>query len=182
MIFGGRQKTTGKVEARLKNTLAWIVDLGTLNVIDVKEWVMNVPKVTVVVLTYNRSNLLKICLESVLNQDYDDFRVIVSDNASTDATKSVIRSMANPKIRYVRHPYNIGQHRNWNFAIETNTSPYLCIFHDDDVMKPGFIRRLVQALDKHASAGIAVSCVNILISTGYHWSTWTILATYRRWN
>jgi glycosyltransferase involved in cell wall biosynthesis len=101
--------------------------------------------------------LLKISLESVLTQDYADFRVIVLDNASTDNTEEVVRSFADARLAYVRNETNIGLFRNWNRAIEINKSPYLTILQDDDAMLPGFIRESVRALDEHPSAAFSVT-------------------------
>lgn len=112
---------------------------------------MSEAKVTVAIPTYNRAWLLKASLESVLAQDYSDFRIVVLDNASDDDTEAVVRSFADrdQRVTYVRNETNIGMLRNWNRAIDVNSSPYLSIFHDDDVMLPGFIRESVLALDKH---------------------------------
>jgi glycosyltransferase involved in cell wall biosynthesis len=115
------------------------------------------PKVTVAVPTYNRSGLLKISLESVLTQDYADFRVIVLDNASTDDSEAVVRSFADARLTYVRNETNLGLFRNWNRAIAINESPYLTILQDDDAMLPGFIRESVRALDEHAGAAFSVT-------------------------
>lgn len=111
-------------------------------------------KVTVAIPTYNRAQLLKVSLESVLAQDYPDFRVVVLDNASSDDTEAVVRSLADRdrRVTYIRNETNIGMLRNLNRAIEVNSSPYFNIFHDDDVMLPGFIRESVLSLDKHPSA------------------------------
>ena len=113
-------------------------------------------KVTIAVPTLNRSSLLKACLSSILTQDYQNFNVIVLDNASTDDTQDVVASFADPRIAYIGCEENIGQLLNWNRAIDLNSSPYLNIFHDDDVMLPGFISSSVRILDDNP--GIAMSC------------------------
>jgi glycosyltransferase involved in cell wall biosynthesis len=113
-------------------------------------------QVTVAVPTLNRSSLLKACMASILTQDYQNFNVIVLDNASTDDTQDIVASFADPRLTYVGCQENIGQVLNWNRAIELNLSPYLNIFHDDDVMLPGFISSSAQLLDENSSA--AISC------------------------
>ena len=112
-------------------------------------------KVTIAVPTLNRSSLLKACLTSILTQDYQNFNVIVLDNASTDDTQDVVASFADPRLTYIGCKENIGQLLNWNRAIDINSSPYLNIFHDDDVMLPGFISSSVRILDDNP--GIAMS-------------------------
>jgi hypothetical protein len=112
-------------------------------------------KVTIAIPTYNRSELLKISLKSVLVQDYSDFQVLILDNASTDDTAAVVRSFADSRITYVRSETSIGAFRNWSRAVELNASPYLSILSDDDILLPGFIRESVLALDNHPSAALS---------------------------
>ena len=123
-------------------------------------------KVTIAIPTYNRSELLKASLEGVLAQDYADFQVIVLDNASTDDTEAVVRSFADSRITYARSETNIGAFRNWNRAIEINSSPYLSILSDDDVLLPGFIRESVLALDNHPHAAFSAAQVDFIDING----------------
>ncbi|HYX13595.1 MAG TPA: glycosyltransferase family A protein [Nostoc sp.] len=113
-------------------------------------------KVTIAIPTYNRSNLLKTSLQSALAQDYPDFQVIVLDNASDDDTEAVVGSFADSRIVYVRNEVNIGIFGNWQRSVELNTSPYLSILSDDDVLLPNFIHESVLALDNHPHAGLSV--------------------------
>lgn len=112
-------------------------------------------KVTIAIPTYNRSELLKVSLKSVLVQDYPDFQVLILDNASTDDTEAVVRSFTDSRITYTRSETNIGAFRNWSRAIELNASPYLSILSDDDILLPGFIRESVLALDNHSYAALS---------------------------
>lgn len=116
---------------------------------------MTVPRITVAVLTFNRAKLLRICLESILAQDFDYFRVVVFDNASTDDTQEVVRSFDDARVNYAGSETNIGQLMNWNRAIRENRSEFLNIFHDDDVMLPGFLRESEAMLDKYPGAGMS---------------------------
>jgi glycosyltransferase involved in cell wall biosynthesis len=120
---------------------------------------MTTPKLSVYLLTYNRPDLLKIALESILLQDCDDFAVTVLDNASTDHTPDVVASYArkDPRVHYSRNPHNIGIMRNWNRAFELNTSKYISVYHDDDVMLPGYLSATVKALDDHPTAGFVLT-------------------------
>lgn len=114
-------------------------------------------KVTIAIPTYNRSEFLKASLQSVLGQDYSDFQVLVLDNASTDDTEAVVRSFTDSRITYVRNETNIGMFRNCNRAIELNSSPYLSILGDDDLLLPNFIHTSALALDDHPQAGLSVA-------------------------
>lgn len=62
------------------------------------------PKVSVIVPTFNRAALLKETIASILVQSFPDFELIVVDNESTDETESVVHSFRDERIRYFRHP------------------------------------------------------------------------------
>ncbi len=129
---------------------------------------MSVPKFSVIVPTYNRAGLLKLALESIHAQDYDDFGVIVLDNASTDDTPQLMQTITahDPRVTHVRHPQNIGLWRNWNLAFELNRSPYISTFHDDDIMLSGFLRETANVLDQHPSVGSVLVQVEYIDQSG----------------
>jgi glycosyltransferase involved in cell wall biosynthesis len=116
-------------------------------------------KVMIVIPTYNRSRLLKGCLESILTQDYTDFQIVVLDNASTDQTEAVVSSFKDPRISFIRNETNIGLFGNWNRALEINTRPYLTIVPDDDLVSAKFIGNSVEALDMYPSAAFSAGIV-----------------------
>jgi len=130
------------------------------------------PKVTVAIPTYNRSKLLKEAIASVLAQDYPDFRVMVVDNASPDDTEAVVRSFADRRVTYIRNERNIGCMPNWNRAIELNSSPYFCLFSDDDVMLAGFLRESAMILDGHPRVAFSFTPVRYVdinrVALGIH--------------
>jgi glycosyltransferase involved in cell wall biosynthesis len=119
---------------------------------------MHEPKVTVALLTRNRPQLLRIALASVLAQREVELDVVVLDNASTDDTPDVVRSFQDPRITYLRHEHDIGIIRNWNRGIAeaTDRSPFVSIFHDDDVMLDGFLAESARGLLTHPSAGMSL--------------------------
>ncbi|KAB8335200.1 glycosyltransferase family 2 protein [Scytonema tolypothrichoides VB-61278] len=123
-------------------------------------------KVTIAIPTYNRSKLLKTSLKSALAQDYSDFQVLVLDNASSDDTEAVVRSFSDSRITYVRNDANIGIFGNWQRAIEINSSPYLSILSDDDIVQPNFIRESVLALDNHPNAGLSAALAEFIDTEG----------------
>ncbi|HBH61299.1 MAG TPA: family 2 glycosyl transferase [Nitrospiraceae bacterium] len=112
-------------------------------------------KVTIAIPTYNRSGLLKTALKSALDQEYNDYNILVLDNASTDDTEDVVRSFTDSRITYVRNNKNIGLVRNWNRTIKLNTSLYLNILQDDDIMLPGFIRESITVLEENPKAAFS---------------------------
>jgi glycosyltransferase involved in cell wall biosynthesis len=123
-------------------------------------------KLTVAIPTFNRAGLLKESLASVLAQDYDDFQVVVLDNASTDDTPAVVHSFKDSRVSYRRNRENIGSWRNWNRALELNQSPCLGIFHDDDLMQQGFLRESMAALEASPDAGFSFCLCDYIDNEG----------------
>jgi glycosyltransferase involved in cell wall biosynthesis len=113
------------------------------------------PLVTIAIPTYNRAELLANSIQSALEQDFNDIRLLILDNASTDNTREVIESFNDSRIEYAGSETNTGLFRNWNRALQLNSSPYLCILQDDDEILPGFIRQSVAALEENPGAGFS---------------------------
>jgi len=111
------------------------------------------PTVSVCIPTYKRSAFLKNSIASVLAQTFQDFELIVADNASTDDTSAVVNSFHDDRIRYIRHSRNIGVINNFNHCLEQAKGAYVTLFHDDDVMLPDNLRLKARALDEHPRAG-----------------------------
>ena len=101
---------------------------------------------TAAIVTYNRSAYLARIIPTILAQTFRDFELLVLDNASTDDTAAVVRSFADPRIRYLRHDENIGGCGNLNAAIDTATSEFLVILHDDDLLEPQLFEREIAEL------------------------------------
>jgi glycosyltransferase involved in cell wall biosynthesis len=106
-------------------------------------------KVSVCIPTYNRSNYLKYSVNSVLNQTYPDFELIICDDGSTDDTPEVVKNFQNSRIRYIRHPQNIGRSNNMRSGFENATGEYFIKFDDDDALTPEFLTKTVNILDNH---------------------------------
>ncbi|WP_456394990.1 glycosyltransferase family 2 protein [Thermococcus sp.] len=94
------------------------------------------PTVSVVIPTYNRANLLKRAIESVLNQKFEDFELIVVDDASTDNTPEVVESIADGRIRYIRLKRNSGGPVARNTGIKKARGEFIALLDDDDEWLP----------------------------------------------
>lgn len=106
-------------------------------------------KVSICIPTYNRSNYLQYSVNSVLNQTYPDFELIICDDGSTDDTPEVVKNFADSRIRYIRHPQNIGRSNNMRSGFENATGEYFIKFDDDDALTPEFLAKTVNILDNH---------------------------------
>ena len=119
-------------------------------------------KLTVVIPTFNRAELLKKSIQSVLNQTYQDFKLIILDNNSNDKTEEIVKEFSDKRIHYVKNEINIGVFPNMNKAFELSDSEYLIIFHDDDIMKPEFLRKETEILDKYDDVVAVASNVEMM--------------------
>lgn len=97
-------------------------------------WQENMPKISICIPTYNRSDLLKKTLISVSRQTIKPYEVIVVDNCSKDNTEEVVKNFK--EIIYYKNRYNLGMIENWNRCIELATGVFLVLLHSDDVISP----------------------------------------------
>ncbi len=108
-------------------------------------------KVSVIIPTYNRADLLGEALASALSQPYDDFEIIVVDDGSTDATPSVLARFADPRLRVVRQA-NQGISGARNAGVAEARGEYIIMLDSDDRWRPNILPRLVQTLEAHPDA------------------------------
>ena len=124
------------------------------------------PKVSVCIPVYNGSAYIAESINSVLDQTYKEFHLIVCDNCSTDNTEEIVRSFNDPRLAYVRNAQNLGSVGNANRCLELSKGEYICIWHHDDVMLPDNLQRKVQLLDEHPEVGIVHSNLILIDDTG----------------
>lgn len=119
---------------------------------------MSSPLVTIGIPTYNRADsFLRTCIESVLNQTYNNIEIIVSDNNSKDNTEEVVLSYNDDRIRYIKQKENLGPIKNTNYCIGAATGAYLQILHDDDMIDPEFIEKCMEAAEYKTDKGIIIA-------------------------
>ncbi len=92
--------------------------------------------VSVIIPTYNRSQLLAEAIRSVLNQTYHDLEIIVVDDNSTDDTEKVIAQIRDPRLLYIRHEINKGGSAARNTGICAATGKFIAFLDDDDEWEP----------------------------------------------
>lgn len=94
------------------------------------------PLFSIITATYNRAHLLPRAVNSVLNQTYRNFELIIVDDGSTDNTEDVCRSFSDPRIKYHKQTPNRGVLAARNKAFDMATGDYLAILDDDDELVP----------------------------------------------
>lgn len=117
------------------------------------------PKVSVCIPVYNRPDYVAEAIESVLQQTYKDFELIITDNCSTDNTPEVIKSYAakDNRVKYYRNQYNMIIASNINRAMLLARGKYIKPLFSDDKFAPRCLELFVDALDNHPKVSLVTS-------------------------
>jgi len=113
------------------------------------------PLVSVGIPTYNQPAFLRQAIQSVLNQTFQNFEIIVVDDCSTDGTPQVVEWFSDSRIRYHRTPSNLRPPKSWNVAVELARGTFFALLPHDDVWLPDFLEIMVASLQKRPDAGFA---------------------------
>jgi glycosyltransferase involved in cell wall biosynthesis len=109
---------------------------------------------SVVIPTRERAATLRHALATCLDQDFDDYEVIVSDNASSPATKAVVDEAASPRVRYVRTPEPLAMSSNWDLAVSHARGEYVVLIGDDDGLLPHALKALDSLCREHTPRAV----------------------------
>jgi len=115
------------------------------------------PLVSVCVPSFNNERFIAATLESVLNQTYSNFEILITDDCSTDRTVSIIREFSDPRIRLVQNEVNLGIAENWRTALSAATGKYVKLLCGDDLIYPDCLRRQVQILEEKFNSGMVLT-------------------------
>jgi glycosyltransferase involved in cell wall biosynthesis len=126
------------------------------------------PAVSVVLVAYNRAQVLPRTLDSLLAQTYADFELIVSDDCSTDETESVVRRYEDldERVRYRRNDTNLSMPGNLNAAIRDSQGEFIANLHDGDVYDPSLLEEWVDALERCEGAAFVFNAYRLLNREG----------------
>ncbi len=110
---------------------------------------------------YNGERFICQALDSLLVQDYENFELIISDNASTDATWQICQEYAtkDPRIRLNLNEHNLGVVSNFDLVLNMARGPYFMWAAGDDFWLPAFISTLIRELEAHPEAGVAMCAI-----------------------
>jgi len=115
--------------------------------------------VSIGLIAYNEERFIRQTLESLLAQDFTDFELIISDNASTDRTGEICREFAakDPRVIYDRSPENIGAVGNFNRVVERCSGEYFMFACGHDLWSPLFLSRCVDILKSNPGVVLCFS-------------------------
>ena len=122
------------------------------------------PRVSVCIPTYNYANFLPSAMESILNQGFDDFELIVQDDCSSDNTQEVIAGfLSDPRVKFGRNEHNLGLAANWNLCLGKAAGRYIkYVFADDLLASRDALSEMVRLLDADRDISLVASSRNII--------------------
>jgi len=126
-------------------------------------------KVSVIIPNYNHAQYLKQRVDTVLNQTYRNFEVIILDDCSTDASRSIINSYrSHPAIVHIElNTTNTGSpFQQWKKGVEFATGEWIWLAESDDYADERFLEMMVSALSNRDNVGL-VYCDSKIISKDY---------------
>jgi|SRR5580704_2094566 glycosyltransferase involved in cell wall biosynthesis len=127
-----------------------------------------VPQVTVCIPTIGRMKFLPHTLESLKRQTYQNYEVVVLDNACPPDAEKLLQDFANSdrRVRILRTPFRIPMFPNFDRGIRAARGEYMTYFNDDDFYLPTFLERGVETLRENSNVGIVGSNSFVIDETG----------------
>lgn len=129
------------------------------------------PLLTICVPTYNSEKFLEKSLKSIVNQDYSNFEILVSDNGSTDRTEQIVKSLKSPKIFFRKNIQNpnsntkiIRVFNNWNSCLTSGLikSDFVAFYHSDDLLESSIARKEMEFLIENPGVGAVFTMGRII--------------------
>jgi len=124
------------------------------------------PAVSVIVTEFNGGEFLGIALDSVLNQTFSDFELIVVDDASTDDAAAHLKQIHDTRLRVIRNSQNLGPAGARNVGIDAARGAYCAFLDHDDVALPFRLQRQMEFLQSNSAVGLLGSAVEFIDSAG----------------
>lgn len=124
------------------------------------------PLVSVCIPCWNAAGFIGETIRSVLESTWTNLEIIVSDDASTDATPEIVEGFDDGRIRLFRHETNLGAPGNWNRAIKHARGAYIGLLNHDDLYGPFWLSFAMHNLMKHPGAGWVTSAYRAIDRTG----------------
>jgi len=127
-----------------------------------------IPRLSIGLPVYNGENYLAESIDALLGQTFEDFELLISDNASTDGTARICAryQTEDPRVRYIRQARNIGCAPNHNFLVSQARGELFKWASHDDLYARDLIERCVDALDKYPEAVLAQSFTALIDGSG----------------
>src|SRR5215510_11266770 len=127
---------------------------------EIKEGRLCMPKVSVIIPTHNRAEFLRSAITSVLKQTFQDFEIVIIDDASKDHTREVITSFNDARIKAIHNQVSKGAAGARNIGMMNSNSEYVAFLDDDDEWLPEKLKIQTYLLDNSLPevGGVCTGC------------------------
>ncbi len=119
-------------------------------------------RLTVFIPCYNSEAYLDSCIKSVLVQSYDNYKIVIVDDHSTDRSVAIAEQYLSDRVSLIVNRTNLGITANWNRCIELCDTPYFSILHSDDMYMKGYLENMMQIMEKYQDIAYAHCSVKII--------------------
>ncbi len=126
---------------------------------------MTSPTVSVIIPAYDAARWLREAIVSVLNQNFQDFEIVVVDDGSTDDTRQIVESFTDSRLRYIYQP-NRGLSAARNTGIRAALGRYIALLDADDVFKPDKLAKQVAILEGEPNIGLVLCGYELIDESG----------------
>lgn len=116
------------------------------------------PRLSIVIPTLNRAELVRRALDSALAQTCRDIEILVSNNGSTDHTRQVLEGYSDPRLRVFQREDTIPACAHGNFLVDAARGEFLLGLSDDDYLEPDFAERVMALFDRHPGLAFVYAC------------------------
>lgn len=103
-------------------------------------------KFSILIISHNQDQYIKETIESVINQTYQNFEILVSDDSSTDCTQDVVKSIKDDRVRLVTTPFNVGINGNEEIGIKSCCGDYVVLLGGDDRLRQQHLQRVYETI------------------------------------
>jgi len=172
MMSLSKPKSAAKEQLRDPNEQPFI-DTGILCRIE------RIPFFSVCIPTYNRAQMLPAAIESVLNQNFVDFELIICDNASTDNTEEVVKGYCDQRLRYVCYETLVSMYANHNRCLNLAQGDWIVFLHSDDLMTD---LNLAQAIVKDLQDKMSTCFPSVYLNQESTYKEWSFLEILKLMN
>lgn len=128
---------------------------------------------SILVLNYNGIDLLEVCLDSILAQDYESFEVVFIDNASSDGSAAFVRERY-PSVRVLENAANLGFAEGNNVGFRATSNELVVLVNNDVKVEPGWLAELVKAVEPEGVAAAESLIITEGIPNRYYYRNGTI--------
>ncbi|NNE57007.1 MAG: glycosyltransferase [Hellea sp.] len=122
--------------------------------------------VSICIPTFNGARFIGETIQSVLDQSYHQFELLIFDDGSADNTAEICQSFDDPRIQFKQNEKNLGPKENWDQCLKYASGQYFKLLPHDDLLEPGTLERQVKILSSRPDVALVFGTKSIINETG----------------